>query len=437
MKYLFVLVVVVIMSDYNTEGKSYFIDFFLLLLMGIMALLNFNKINVIISKKRDFFFYSFLLFFVLLNISYLRTNNSGNNIAYSISKILIFIFFILATISFLIDVEKTNKNVNFKTSNNTFFYYIIVLPIAYVLVNFLFKLYSIDIFNFIKMSPTLGRSETLFSFTGIELARLPFPLSNGINNFASFLGGVILISLSFLFTTNNKKFKVFALLVSIISIPGLILLDTRSSYIAIFLISLSTLLLKDSKHLKISALLIWIVGLLPVILVLTNFLLENPEFLSFLSREGEDAGTGNNRNIIWGYCINELFNFKFIHLFGYGEYGQVGSRVSDFWAQDFSVYLNSKYTSTHNTILQLIFDVGYIGAIIYYSLLISASKCIYTMYKITENRNLIIFQNFLLYLAFVGGSEATNTHKSTFFLLIYILICLFYYKTRLVSLKLM
>jgi O-antigen ligase len=215
------------------------------------------------------------------------------------------------------------------------------------------------------------------------------------------------------------------------------MLDTRSAFIAIILICLSTVLLKDSKHLKISGVLIWIVGLLPVILVLTNFLFENPAFLSFLSRNDEDVATGNNRNIIWAYCINELVNFKVIHLFGYGEFGQVGSKVSNFWAEDFSLYLNSKYTSTHNTVLQLILDIGYVGAIIYYTLLISASKCIYNMYKISGNRNLIIFQNFLLYIAFVGGTEATNTHKSTFFLLIYILTCMNYYKTRLVSLKMM
>jgi O-antigen ligase len=425
------------MSDYNTEGSSYFIDFFLLVVMGSMVLLNFEKLKIYIASQWDLFFYSFVLFFLVLNISFIRTNLATFNIAYCISKILLFTFFILATMSFLIDLEKTNSFVNFKNANNTFFFYVVSLPMMYVLLNYLFKIFSIDIFNFIKISPELGRSDTLFSMTGIQLARLPFPLSNGINNFASFLGGVCLISFTFFLTTNNKKFKMYALLFSIICIPGLILLDTRSSYMGIIIICLSTVLLKDAKHLKISGLLIWFVGLLPVILVLTNFLFENPEFLSFLTRENEEAGTGNGRNVIWAFCINELANFKLIHLFGYGEFGQVGSKVSDLWADYFSIYLNSNYTSTHNTILQLIFDIGYIGAIIYYSLLISASKCIYNMYKITGNRNLIMFQNFLLYLAFVGGTEATNTHKSTFFLLIYILICLYYYKTRLVSLKIM
>jgi O-antigen ligase len=437
LKYLFVIVLAVLLSDYNTQENSYIIDFFLLSVMGIIAIINSTKIKEIISKKRDLFFYSFLLFFVLLNVSYIRTNLLGNNVFYSISKILVFTFFILATISFLINMEKANNRVNFKSSNNIFFFYVMTLPMVYVLLNFFLKIYSFDIFNFIKLSPEVGRSDTLYSLTGLEFDRVSFPLSNGVNNFGSFLGGACLISLSFFFTTDNKKFKIYALLFVIICIPGLMLLDTRSALIAVILICLSTVLLKDSKHLKISGNLIWIVGLLPVILVLTNFLVDNSDSLSFLARENEEAGTGNGRNIIWAFSISELLNFKFIHLFGFGEFGQAGSRVSDLWAEDLSIYANSQYTSTHNTTLQLIFDIGYIGAVIYYTVLISASKCIYKMYNITGNSNLIIFQNFLLYLAFVGGTESTNAHKSTFFLLIYILICLQYYKTRLLSLKMM
>lgn len=420
--------------DYNVTGL-YFIDYLLTLVMLIITTININKIINFIRNQKGVFYYSLLLFIILVIISFLRSNGGGS-MNDNIRKALLFISFILATISFFVDY-KPRRFFLFNKSNDSFFFFLLILPIAYLVLNLLFKFLSIDIFNFLKdSSNSIGRSESIYYFTGVEINRSSFPLSNGINNFGSFSGATCVLLLSFFITTKKKKYKIIALSLSILSLIALLLLDTRSAMLAIIAILLGTYFLNEFTYLKIAKYIIIIIPLLPVILVVSNFFLHFLYNFTFLMRSDEESGTGNGRDSIWIYCLMELMDFKFIHLFGFGEFGHVGSKISNLWSDGFTNYADSKYITTHNLLLQLIFDIGYVGALVYYTLIISASNCIFEMYQVTKNKNVLIFQNFILFFSFVGGSEAINVHKSTFLLMFFFFICLIYYKKRILTSKL-
>lgn len=424
MRILFSIVFVLLATDYMQLSNASWIDLLTISILGIIIVINNNIIRSNLRKRQDILLLLIITFIILLIISFFRTNQLKSGVVYSLTKSLKVLMTFTATLSFLnINSEKTL----FKNNDN-YFFKVISIPIVFVLLNLIFKLISYDIFGFVKLSPELGVANTLYFISGFEIERLPFPLSNGINNYGSFLGGALVLSFSFFLTTKDKLLKSYSLIISIINLICLLLIDTRTALITFILISLSTTFFKVSKHLNISRKLVWLVGLLPLVLVLTGFLLKNVELFSFISRNDDnEVGSGNNRNIIWTFCLQEVLAYKPIHLIGFGEFGQVGSKISNLWAEDFALYDNAIYTSAHNTTLQLFLDIGYIGVFGYYSLLIVSSNYIYKMYKISKESYLIIFQNFLLYISFIGGTEAINSHSSTFYLFIIILGCIYSY----------
>ncbi len=424
MKYLYILLITILFSDYKVSEYTNIINITVLFGLILISFTNWKKIELYSFQKQTILSKLFIIFLILLFISYLRSNIDSSSVTYSYYKIIIIIIMIFATLSVIFELVKQDDKKN--VDDEKLFFFFITIPITFIVSNYIFELLSIDIFDYKKNYPQIGFSEMLRSLFGLEIQRLPLPLTSGVNNYGSFLGASAIISVTFYSTTKIKKFKKYSLIFFILSIFGLLILDMRSSLLAIIFIVICNRFLKDLNHLKITGLFISFISFLPILLVLTSFLVTNSQYLDFLSRNSEDLATGNNRNILWALSLNELISFKMNHLIGFGEFGQVGSKVSSLWAKDFSIFSNSEYVSTHNILLQLILDIGYIGLFVYYTLIIVASRTIRKMYITTKNRNLLVLQNFIFYFAFVGGTESLNYHNATFWMFIFTFVIIIY-----------
>lgn len=84
-----------------------------------------------------------------------------------------------------------------------------------------------------------------------------------------------------------------------------------------------------------------------------------------VSRSEKDWSTGNGRNYIWEASIETLEDGKPLHLFGYGDFGHYKSGASLRYAYIFGNKRGADAMVVHNAFLQAIFDVGYIGTLIW------------------------------------------------------------------------
>ncbi len=337
----------------------------------------------------------------------------------------------VATYIFIFKECQLKMKVHLNQNLDQFFWILISLPSLYLIFNLFLKMGDLDIFNFARDYPDLGISNTLNFLFGSNVNRKPFPLSNGVNSFGTYVGCLSSITIGYFLYCKNSRLKKIAFLFFLVSMYCLCLLDTRMALIGIALTTIFGLILTAEQHLKLVHYSLIFIGILPILSVLTGFLLNNFEILSFLSRDSGDLTTGNNRNIIWLSCLNELQQVKLIHLFGFGQFGQVGSKVSGAYSDFFGKFQNPEFVSAHNNMLQLILDMGYIGLLFYLLLLLELSKTIQEMYAKTKTKNMLIFQNFIFYLALIGGTEAVLSHKSTFFLVLFLWVAIIFLRYHL------
>jgi O-antigen ligase len=108
---------------------------------------------------------------------------------------------------------------------------------------------------------------------------------------------------------------------------------------------------------------------IPFVYILIAVILLSTELSNLtdtLSRSKSDAQTLGGRGIIWIQVLDELSNFKPIHLVGYGMYGQQTSELSYGYLKIFSDYLTDtpERMSVHSGYLQTLIDFGYIGLIL-------------------------------------------------------------------------
>jgi O-antigen ligase len=129
---------------------------------------------------------------------------------------------------------------------------------------------------------------------------------------------------------------------------------------------------------------------------------------------------------------NELADFKPIHMIGYGEYGPYGAGLTkQYMEEKFLMETEQEKllsSITHNTALQVIFDIGYIGLAIYLLLLSTLFSQIYILYK--KNKTAVLTISYLmLYIVLMGTSETFYGNYAPFRNYLFIIITSFVFIT--------
>lgn len=232
---------------------------------------------------------------------------------------------------------------------------------VYILLNFL--LWVTGIYNRpeIFIEP---RSSILLSYLGIKFYRVTFPMATGINSFGYTAGMILVSGLILMFKSHcwTKYLGVFSILMGLITIA---LVDARAAlFFSAVAFALSLLTIKPSRSW-------WIIALSMGIPILFLFVLDNlpDNWISLISRSGEDALTLSNRTFVWQRAFDVLSPFQIHHLIGWGYRGQIPSGIMGTYVMLFSNYQNITTIPLHNSFLQYIIEIGYVGLIVFVMLL--------------------------------------------------------------------
>lgn len=349
-----------------------------------------NKQRIKFLKKPYILIY---LFFFLVIIALIRTNNYDYSIQFTTFRLITFFTFFISFFSLVYNLSKKIELIEIFV--NVFYIPSIVLLIINLLLYFI---------GFSDKGVEIG-SSVILSYFGLIVDRVKFFLANGINAYGAVAGA--LFNLSLIGISYSKKYKKLFFTGSLVSIISLLLTDSRGPLIySILIFILVTFVLNKSTKPKLLWLIPFIGFIGPILMLSFLSLISDSQLGDLLSRGSEDLTTGNSRLVIWTIAFSEFLVFKpEYHIFGYGEYGHYAAGLSQLYGSlVFGDVDNSNLIHPHNTFLSIALDYGYFGLLIFLILqlyVISIVKKCWNYYKLMSK---IILAN-LLYFNFVGIGE--------------------------------
>ena len=371
-----------------------------------------NKAYVISNNIKQPFIFKILMLIFFFGI--IRNNLSGVSIYFSFGIIVNFISFILLTK----EVYKYLYNKNLQSVD--VFHRLIITPFGlYAGFNILAWLIGI---SSPQNSVDIGQC-LILSKIGININRVNFPFANGINSYASTVGGLLTIEIAYIYFLKKKKnWKNYIFL--IIFLVTLLLTDSRAAILYPLLLNFCIYFIIKREKIPFLKFVPFIIIIGPLLLFLVLPLVYKFQFFSDLSRSSNDIDSGNSRFIIWGISIVEFLLFKIQHIYGYGLYGHFATKSSLEWANLFKNYATSDAMHPHNSLLSILFDYGYLGLVCILIFFFQICKRV-TLLWVRHKELCILFISFFLYLmaisiteTYIGFYYSNSMNLIFFFLLI-------------------
>jgi len=236
----------------------------------------------------------------------------------------------------------------------------------------LYFIFNLTLYSLGFQSPEVlyvnSTKAVLLNSVGINLNRALFPTAGGINSFGTTAGIGLVACFVILTMPGSKRVdQIISVFGGLSSFAIIIYTDSRGTLAYTSLLIFLILILPK----MIYGLLRWLPVIAPLLpLTLLSVLRLLPEtVVSTLSRSGSDLTNMSNRLVIWNIVLDELINFKWIHLIGFGYRGQVLSGLSRSYSFLFTSYTSSEIASAHNSLLQSVLEVGYLGSFLFIALL--------------------------------------------------------------------
>ena len=275
----------------------------------------------------------------------------------------------------------------------------------YVVFNVILQLVGIESELEVLIWESFGKA-TVLSYVGIDATRVAFATASGPGPFGVVAGLVALIG-GAIFIDRKKSINIrtFGILMLVSGIYSLLLSDTRS---AILWVMVSPIVVFVCRR-RLKPLLTYMpIGYLvfPGLLMIVAIFLSSTSIGENVGRsEGSyNIATLSNRAQIWGIVLDEIKEFKPIHLVGYGIYGQVtsgaGSKIAVIAEKNFTTGLEHK--TAHSFVLQSFLDVGYLGLLVIIIFMMRLFKVVSEM-GIDEDRKL--HEIFLVFVVLAGTTE--------------------------------
>ena len=286
----------------------------------------------------------------------------------------------------------------------------------------------------------------ILSILGISIYRTLFPMADGINSFGILSGAVLVSLIPLCFSKMNFSNKIFTWIAVISCMIIILLTDSRGAII--YSILTLIIIIVPSKILKLLRWSPLLISFFPIIILIfaPSLLKQNINILNRPESQWEEnkpltnstnecdkslqqsGGFLSNRPIIWEMVINELRDFQYIHIVGYGVRGQVVSSISNSYSCLFTSYAHPTLASAHNGWLQTILDVGYIGFGIVFALLVMIINKLSGLLTITKDVTYKAMLAGLIYIILSGTLEASFSPDfyGTFIILLFISISLLF-----------
>ena len=293
----------------------------------------------------------------------------------------------------------------------------------------------VNVLSFI-LNPTFDSSAaTTLRFIGINTRRILFTLNPSIHpGIIGALGGYLFVlSTSYLKHIKNysSRVKIRLYIYAIAGIVIVLMSDSRTILFSSFLCVGGLYFLSSINKLSLLRYIIWIIPFSNIIFMSAMQYTASTSVASSISRnDGADIATGNSRKFIYMAANKELADFKPIHMIGFGEYGPYAAGLTKYYLTEkfFKESEKEKLISsvTHNTGLQVIFDIGYIGLTIYLLLLSTLFNQLNKMNN-QGQASILPLAYLITYIIILGTSETyfgnyTTIHNYLFFSLTFFIV---------------
>lgn len=272
------------------------------------------------------------------------------------------------------------------------------------------------------------RSEPLFlNLLGLHLKSKEIVFREGMgrvhpNTFGIYAGSLfVAFVLALRYMDLGRKLKIMLWGVVFALLFAIIIADSRVTVFNALCTPLLIVILVSIRKFKI---LPYVTLLIPLFPLLSLLILENIadwEIMSAFSKNVHDIETGSARATIWKYCFEKMADIKAIHLIGYGEYGHYLSGASLLYDVVFNPDEDFSLMVTHNVFFQVFFDMGYLGVIIYISMLFMLIKCTLYLYQRGETYALALL-GFMLYYVFSGVFESAFGSYNRFYFYLFMAV---------------
>lgn len=288
------------------------------------------------------------------------------------------------------------------------------------------------------MYAMMGENRIL-ALIGVNVLRVTFPVSSGLNGMAIFATASIGIGLAFLFTQSGFLLRSLALVLIGICAFVILMSDSRGALFAMMIVLAAAVFVRRAAFRRILPWLLTLLPLLPLMAIAFVSLIPKDIIFGLLSRGGGQfvtpaAALTTGRNYIWGSILSLFEEPSFNIVYGWGMYGHVASGASTKFAWIFDDSGITAHT-THNMYLQAFVDRGIIGLIILVTTIFIVIKSLMRRYvecqssgtRVTEPLMGILI---LTALTAGGGSEAVLSLYFPDHLWMFFLACALAYAAR-------
>jgi len=293
---------------------------------------------------------------------------------------------------------------------------------------FLYLLLNIILFAVGFENPVSSKAITeeasLLKYFGVKVERVLYPLYPGEGRVGiGVLAGVLLTYYSA--KSIKCKYKFNLLFLSIVPLWIILATDSRGALVS-SLLSSGVYYVAHKYKLTFIRFASIAMPFLPLLLMFISLQAFQSGLNAEIAREGS-ADISSGRIIIWSIALMELIDFRPIHIIGFGSYGQAISGVSYDYMNMFSSWVseNPELFSLHNLAVQMVFDIGYIGLIVfiflYYRLLTI------TIYSVDPKIN--ILSSILIFIILAGVTDTAPLFygNGIFIIFVFISTCILKY----------
>jgi O-antigen ligase len=204
---------------------------------------------------------------------------------------------------------------------------------------------------------------SMLAALGIHITRTALPISGGMNSSGLQVACGVAIGAALLSGMRTPHWRLLGATTLAATVIALLLSDSRGG--ALGAVAGSVVVLAPAYARRQSRWLAVILPILAALLLAVVAAFQTSSWMLTFQRGGADSAAGGltGRPFIWGTIVLFLLSFSSDHLIGYGALGQIGSGVGQRYAALFEGgYASPMTNGAHNTVLQAVIDVGYIGA---------------------------------------------------------------------------
>jgi O-antigen ligase len=300
--------------------------------------------------------YVVLIYVACIDIAVVRGSLAGVyvNKDHAVSDSLTYLAVLLVGY-FLVTTSRTQKD------HQQAFAAITLAPGVYALTNALLHIAGVK-------SATVGINEqnigtlqraSLLELFHIHMFRVQFPMATGVNSTGIVAGAGLAGCLVLIRRQGAPRWLTWPCIAG--CLYCLLLGDNRT---ALFIAVVAGLYFSWTRRAGASRWVAAAVPVLPILLILGVDLLNGIAGSKLSRGSTNNFESGNNRFHIWEAAWSMLRHLSVQQLYGWGDNGQITSGVSERYAYLFASLPHPLTYSTHNLVIQTIFDEGYVGLLI-------------------------------------------------------------------------